>query len=233
MKILTASPCLAALLLLSPLLQADNNPYAGVYYGELDEQITDVGIIVQHREKTADITVTVSDNGDLSVTGIAGVSGVVEDNGVINFFANGFGFTTGSISDGTVNAYGKHEQDGGLKVDEYWIVAQMNVSVAASFPDALAAAGNWNWTEWFGWFWGGDFPWIYHTTLGHVYCSGSDQTFLWLYYLPLGWIGTNATTYPWFYDSLLDAWLFYQVPSVNPNWFYNSSSDKWIQLTND
>lgn len=223
----------ASLLLFSSIHTHAQSEYAGTYYGELDEEVQAFGHTVVPRKKTNTITATVSDTGALTVTGISGVSGQVDASGTISFFQNGFGFSTGTISGNTLNAAGQHEQDGGVRVNKYWIVATRNTSVTSAFPDATPEANNWNYTPWFGFFNGESFPWIYHQTLGPMYVTGSDNTALWMYFAPLGFIFTNKDTYPWFYDPQLDAWLFYDTSIASPQWFYNQSTTTWFSVDNN
>ncbi|WOO39268.1 hypothetical protein [Rubellicoccus peritrichatus] len=207
--------------------------YEGTYYGELDEEVKNFGIVTQPREKTNDLTVTVDSAGNLTVTGISGVSGTVDSNGTVQFFENGFGFSTGTIVNRVLNANGSHEQNGGTRVNEYWIVATMNTPVSASFPDATQHPDNWNSTPWFGSFNGAGFPWIYHETLAWMYCQGSDDTTLWLYFAPLGWLATSETLYPWIYDQLMLTWLYYDTSTTNPQWFYNQNTNQWFSVNNE
>lgn len=206
--------------------------YAGTYYGQLDEEIKAFGVVVQPREKINDLTAIVNDNGALTVTGISGVTGQVNANGSVQFFENGFGFTTGTIVNRVLNANGTHSQNAGTRVNEYWLVATENTPVTASFPDATELPNNWNVTTWFGSFYGQNFPWIYHETLASVYCQGSDKTTLWLYFAPLGWIATSETLYPWFYDPQLATWLYYDSSITTAQWFYNQNTNTWFSVNN-
>lgn len=231
----TLTLALATLVLLtgwSAVAQAQTSPYANTYYGELDEKITIFGVVTQERTKIADLTVVVQADGSFTVQGISGVSGEVANNGVVSFFSNGFGFSQGTIENNQLNAYGKHEQNFGTRVNEYWIVATANTPVSASFPDANQLANNWNFINWFGWFWGQAFPWIWHDQLGWLYADGSDDTFLWLAYGPLGWLGTTKQDYPFVFAPSVDAWLWYQEGTANPNRFYNTATEKWIETSN-
>lgn len=207
--------------------------YAGTYYGELDEQIKVFGHTVQPREKTNNVTATVSDSGQLVITGISEVTGTVDENGNI-FVTNdgGFGFQTGTITDRTLNMNGSHSQDGGTRVNEYWIVATMNTPVSSAFPDAQAEADNWNYVPWFGYFNGQDFPWIYHQTLHSMYITGTDSTELWIYFPPLAWLFTNKDTYPWFFSQGLNSWIYYDTSIASPQWFFNQSTSTWFSESN-
>ncbi len=208
--------------------------YAGTYYGELDEEIQVFGHTVQPREKTNDVTATVTDAGDLTITGISVVRGTVDDQGHIFITDDGgFGFQTGTITNRTINMEGQHSQDGGTRVNYYWIVATMNTPVDSAFPDAQPEQNNWNYVPWFGYFNGQDFPWIYHQTLHSLYITGTDDTALWIYYPPLQWMFTNKDTYPWFYSTFINGWLFYDVTNANAQWFFNENTGTWFSEHNN
>lgn len=208
--------------------------YAGTYYGELDEEIKFAGHTIQSRKKINSIAVHVTTDGSLTVTGINGVSGQVDADGSINFFENGFGFTAGSISGLSLSANGQHEQDGGLRVNQYWLDATQNTPVSSVFPDATQEANNQNFIAWFGYFNGLHFPWIAHQSLGNIYVQGNDETTLWMYFQPLGWMATNRDQYPWMYDVLLVTWVYYDtsIPISQGQWFFNNRTEKWFSVNN-
>ncbi|MGE9291978.1 MAG: hypothetical protein ACQKBW_00050 [Puniceicoccales bacterium] len=207
--------------------------YAGTYYGELDEQVSEFGVVTTPRHDTAALTAVVTTSGDLTITGASEITGTVDAQGNITVTNDGgYGFETGTISDDTINMNGSHSQDGGARVNEYWVVATLAQPVLAIFPDAQAEGSGWYYVSWFGSFNTANFPWIYHETLHSMYATGNDQTELWLYFPPLQWMFTNKDTYPWFYSQSLSAWVYYDVSTTSAQWFYNQSTGVWFAENN-
>ncbi|WOO41334.1 hypothetical protein [Rubellicoccus peritrichatus] len=215
------------------LLQAQaQSQFAGTYYGELDEAIVVRGQTVQPREKVSNIVATVTDSGNLTITGISEVRGMVDADGLISITDNGgYGFETGTITNNTINMNGESVKDNGIRIDEYWIVATRNTPVTSIFPDAQAERNNWNYVPWFGYFNGADFPWIYHQSLKSVYCTGTESD-LWLFYPPLQWVYTNRDSYPWFYSPSVNSWIFYDTSIETPEWFFNQRTGAWFSESN-
>jgi len=219
--------------LLMTTMSLAQSQYAGTYYGELDEEIDVFGHTVQPRQKTNDVTASVTDTGDLTITGISVVRGTVDENG--NIFVTddgGFGFQTGTIRDGTLNMSGQHSQDGGTRVNKYWILARMNTPVTSAFPDAQEEPDNWNYVPWFGYFNGADFPWIYHQTLHSMYITGNENTALWVFFPPLQWMFTNKETFPWFFSTFINGWLYYDTSNAPAQWSCNQNTGTWFSENN-
>ena len=88
--------------------------------------------------------------------------------------------------------------------------------------------GGWMWLDWFGYFNAGNYPWVYHSTLGWLYPFGSTTSSIWVWDAAMGafwW--TSATVYPFLYRASDGAWLFYDVASSKPRYFFNYSTQSW------
>jgi hypothetical protein len=62
---------------------------------------------------------------------------------------------------------------------------------------------------WFGVFYPYPSPYIYHLEHGFLYYAGTTLESLWVWDAHLGWVWTNAQTYPFLYWSKNSSWLFY------------------------
>ena len=99
---------------------------------------------------------------------------------------------------------------------------------AGLWDDATDLGDGWRELSWFGVFNIDSDPWIFHTEHEWLYAFGtvtSDITF-WDEAMQAYW-WTSDTQYPFAYRFSDEAWLFYQVGSINPRWFYNYSTEAW------
>ena len=60
-------------------------------------------------------------------------------------------------------------------------------------------SNGWRWAKWFGYYYAGSFPWIYHENLGWVFVDQSHSDMAWLFRENLGWIWTTSTD--WWTDN--------------------------------
>ena len=90
----------------TPSLVQAQSPFAGAYDGAyLIETLVGSEVITTSNEP--DVDVTVSETGIISITVQNNViTGAVDDEGTITFDGNPTGFTTGQITEGTINAIG-------------------------------------------------------------------------------------------------------------------------------
>ena len=51
----------------------------------------------------------------------------------------------------------------------------------------------------------------------------------WFYYPNRGWMWTNRTSYPYFYDSSTDGWMYFKSGEDKPR-FYHYGTKAWVTL---
>lgn len=78
---------------------------------------------------------------------------------------------------------------------------RLQESVLDPFPSAEAADDGWFRSDWFGWFNGTHYPWLFHLSLEWFYYGGGhESSSLYLYNLEHGeWLLTNQDLYAWVY----------------------------------
>ena len=81
------------------------------------------------------------------------------------------------------------------------MVALRNQYLKGTFSEFLSQApdmGNgWKWAKWFGYYYGAQFPWIYHENLGWTYISQTKSDHAWIFRKHLGWGWTSSPDW-WF-----------------------------------
>jgi hypothetical protein len=101
----------------------------------------------------------------------------------------------------------------------------------------------WKRERWFGTFNDKQFPWIYHTKLGWLYCAANIFRDIWFYSTlqlsdqdlefsnssPLGWIWTSDKFFPWVYSYSLNDWIYFDT-ATTPVRVYSSRSAEWTIL---
>ncbi|MBW1788099.1 MAG: M23 family metallopeptidase [Deltaproteobacteria bacterium] len=95
------------------------------------------------------------------------------------------------------------------------------------WEDAVDLGNGWRYFDWFGTFWVGYAPWIYHQQHEWIYAIGDDATGLWLWTYDMGWLLTFNTFYPWLYNYNRAVWLYYLRDSSDPRYFYNGETEEW------
>lgn len=98
----------------------------------------------------------------------------------------------------------------------------------------IADAGNGWWEDrTLGWLYGDLYPWIYLPSLDWVYSGhgkGNNPYVVYSDFNDLGWLATDRTLYPWFYQYGADDWIYYLEGPENPTWVYSFSRSDWIPL---
>lgn len=56
----------------------------------------------------------------------------------------------------------------------------------------LGSSSGWMWTEWFGYYYAGKFPWVFHENLGWIYVNQKQVDNTWFYRENLGWVWTTS-----------------------------------------
>ena len=101
----------------------------------------------------------------------------------------------------------------------------------------------WKRERWFGTFNDKQFPWIYHTKLGWLYCAANIFRDIWFYSTlqlsdkelkfsnssPLGWIWTSDRFFPWVYSYSKNDWIYFDT-ATTPVRVYSSRSAEWTIL---
>ena len=66
----------------------------------------------------------------------------------------------------------------------------------------------WQQAGWFGYYFGANYPWVYHETLGWLFVSQETPESVWLYEENLGWLWTGPDVYPYLYLQERDKWSY-------------------------
>ena len=91
----------------------------------------------------------------------------------------------------------------------------------------------WKHAKWFGYYIASDYPWVYNFPLGWLYVQESIEEGVWLWHgqfdgrEKLGWIWTNAESFPYFYLPSIDRWTFYNN-AENLALFYDYHKSEWF-----
>jgi hypothetical protein len=101
-------------------------------------------------------------------------------------------------------------------------------SVKALFPEIGDPVDGWYQSDWFGWFYGTDYPLINHLELGYGYLAAApgDNT-IYLYDLEWQWLFTGQDFFPYLYSPQTGNWLLYLQGSMG-EWFYDYGSMNWL-----
>ena len=83
------------------------------------------------------------------------------------------------------------------------------------FNDAYYYSGSsegYVWSDWLGFFWAGNRPWIYHMVQGWLYTNSANESGVTMWLPGQEWIWTTSFLYPWYYDYQTGEWTWF------PNW---------------
>lgn len=99
--------------------------------------------------------------------------------------------------------------------------------VKGLFSTIADPVNGWYQSDWFGWFYGADYPLINHLELGYGYLADApgDNT-LYLYDLDWQWLFTGQDFFPYLYSPGIQNWLLYLEGSMG-EWFYDYASMEW------
>ena len=67
----------------------------------------------------------------------------------------------------------------------------------------LGSSSGWMWTDWFGYYYAGKFPWVFHENLGWIYVNQKQVDNTWFYRDNLGWAWTTSAD--WWRNIEMDA----------------------------
>ena len=106
------------------------------------------------------------------------------------------------------------------------------LTVQALFPNAAELSDGWSFSDWFGSFNTGFFPWIFHAEHNWMYIgedSSPDDFYL---FDPSSdqWLYTTAETYPNLYSFSRDSWVFYFEGTSAPREFVDLQSNDFFTI---
>jgi hypothetical protein len=66
-----------------------------------------------------------------------------------------------------------------------------------------------------------------HEDLGWLFVLGQPDQSIWLWKEEMGWLWTNAETYPFLYSNHSSGWLFYHGQLDGIGLFYDYDANRW------
>jgi hypothetical protein len=103
-----------------------------------------------------------------------------------------------------------------------------------SFPltgwDSAYPETSWKSSDWLGGYEPSTSPWVYHATLGWLFCSQKAMDSLWLWHSELGWVWTNSNRFPYLFQNSAKAWLLYEKGSHLPVRLFDYANGKWFEI---
>jgi hypothetical protein len=115
--------------------------------------------------------------------------------------------------------------------DPRFLGRRINVPVAGNanpFGQSTNIGGGWKTESFFGSFFDGSYPWVFHENHGWVFTENAGNNNFWFFFPDQGWMfasRSNPATY--FFRSSDQSWLFYQSGTSSPRWFYNFRTSGW------
>jgi len=103
-----------------------------------------------------------------------------------------------------------------------------SIAPTSWYRNATSTGGGWMNLTWFGDFWVGWDPWVYHSTHGWLYYFGSDPSLVWFWDdgMKMYW-RMSESNYPYLWRSGDNCWLWYWVGTTNPRVFWNYCTSQW------
>jgi len=107
-------------------------------------------------------------------------------------------------------------------------------SVHNSFPltgwDSAYPDTSWKSSAWLGAYEPSTSPWVYHGTLGWLFCSQKAMDSLWFWHSELGWIWTNSNRFPYLFQNSAKSWLLYEKGSHRPVRLFDYTNGQWFEI---
>ena len=109
--------------------------------------------------------------------------------------------------------------------------------VAQSVPNSFIAQraapmrSGWFQLEWFGLFNDTFSPWIYNAELGWIHIAERSTSGFWIYFPESGWAWTDSGSYPYVYNSSVNAWEFVGEATAVGYWVYSFQDASWRFVT--
>jgi outer membrane protein assembly factor BamB len=112
-----------------------------------------------------------------------------------------------------------------------WPTIGRTATRTANLDEVFATAeiaGEWLFSDWFGWLSLGTASWIYHLEHQWLFAPSNSAASYWYFDLGIGsWCWTSSSYYPLVYSSD-EGWLLYLSGSISPvRWFYSYSRQEW------
>ena len=91
-------------------------------------------------------------------------------------------------------------------------------------------ATDWWRSQWFGTFYrDGVSDWIMHAELGWLYPLAHLTDGVWLWKQNMGWLWTDAKTFPFLYQNMTGGWVYFHGSSQDSLLFYHYREERWIR----
>ena len=114
--------------------------------------------------------------------------------------------------------------------EESFVVSYVAVEGASVdlLSDGADVGGGWKRADWFGYYFGSFYPWVFHENLGWLYVSQASGEDTWLYHERLGWVWTNKYVFPHMYVFKRSHWVFLDRTSW-PAKLFDYSYMQWFE----
>ncbi|MBT3638541.1 MAG: cadherin repeat domain-containing protein, partial [Opitutae bacterium] len=115
--------------------------------------------------------------------------------------------------------------------EESFVVSYVAVEGASVdlLSDGADVGGGWRRADWFGYYFGSFYPWVFHENLGWLYVFQASGEDTWLYHERLGWVWTNKHVFPHTYVFKRSHWVFLDRTSW-PAKLFDYSYVQWFEL---
>ena len=108
---------------------------------------------------------------------------------------------------------------------------QLQISELPWVNDLTEETGGWLSSSWFGVFKPYPNQWIYHTGLGWIYASSTEDESVWIWREGQGWLWTNQQTWPFLWSDHTGNWLYLIRGKLGPPIFFDYSQNSYISDT--
>ena len=108
---------------------------------------------------------------------------------------------------------------------------QLQISELPWVNDLTEETGGWFSSSWFGLFKPYPNQWIYHTGLGWIYASSTEDESVWIWREGQGWLWTNQQTWPFLWSDHTGNWLYLIRGKLGPPIFFDYSQNSYISDT--
>ena len=113
-----------------------------------------------------------------------------------------------------------------------FVEEQEELTAKALFPSAAELGDGWWFSDWFGSFNTGFFPWIFHAEHAWMYIwEGSSPSEMYVYdQISDRWLYTTAETYPNLYSFSRNSWVFYFAGTSGPREFVDLQTSDFFTM---
>ena len=101
--------------------------------------------------------------------------------------------------------------------------------LTSSWSNSSDLGDGWKNLDWFGTFFEGDSPWVYHTGMKWLYLEGDDMDSTWLHMEDRGWLFTTQSIFPFLYDASTEGWVYFLEQNGEAA-FYEYQTSAWTIL---